>query len=83
MSTGRQKVKIHGLAVNLSINIINKIFLADFTFAIPCFKWPPESDWPFPNKMWPDRKVVLTIKNRDFHFVPKNKKTTSNRFFTH
>ena len=67
---------IHGPAINLHIQTLDNdsIFLADFTFAIPCFKWPPESDWPFRNKMWPDHRVVAGIKDLGFHFVPVNQK---------
>ena len=66
--------KIHGPAINVHIRRLYfvSVYLADFTFAIPCFKWPPESDWPFRNKIWPDHKVVTTIMNLGFHFVPKN-----------
>ena len=70
------QVKIDGPAINLHIKTLNhdSIFLADFTFAIRCFTWPPESDWPLRNKMWPDHRVVAIIKDLGFHFVPRNQK---------
>ena len=70
-----RQVQVHGPAVKLGISSLENttIYLADFTFAIPCFQWPPESDWPSRNKKWPDHKVVATIKERGFHFVPRNK----------
>ena len=80
----RQKVKVHGPAVNLSIMTLDdskQIFLADFTFAIRCLEWPPQSDWPSRNKMWPDRKVVATIiKDCGFHVVPRNKENDKSKF---
>ena len=80
----RPAVKIHGSVVNLSLMTSDdskEIFLADFTFAIPCLEWPPESDWPFRNRMWPDRKVVATItKCCGFHFVPRNKENDKSKF---
>ena len=40
-----------------------------------------ESDWPFRNKMWPNRKVVATIiKDIGFQFVPKNKQNDKSKF---
>ena len=82
-STICRKVKINGPAINLSIMTVNcfkQIFLADFTFAVPCFEWPPESDWLFRNKIWHDHKVVATIMNRGFHFVPRNKDNDKSNF---
>ena len=77
----KQQVEIHGPAINVHIKALNyeSIFLADFTFAIRCFKWPPESDWPFRTKMWPDRRVVTTIKDLGFHFVPKNQENDKSK----
>ena len=74
-------VKIHGPAIKLHITYSNgdSIFLADFTFAIPCLEWPPESDWPLRNKMWPDHRVVTTIKDRGFHLVPVNQKNDKSK----
>ena len=71
-----RQVQVHGPAVTLRISTSETfmIYLADFTFAIPCFQWPPESDWPSRNKKWPDHKVIATIKKRGFQFVPRNKK---------
>ena len=53
--------------------------MADFTFAIPCLEWPPESDWPLPNKMWPDHRVVTTIKDLGFHLVPLSQKNDKSK----
>ena len=79
-----RKVKVHGPAVNLSITTLDnskEIFLADFTFAIPCLEWPRESDWPVRDRMWPDRKVVATVtKCCGFHFVPRNKENDKSKF---
>ena len=71
-----RQVQVHGPAVTLRISTSETfmIYLADFTFAIPCLQWPPESDWPSRNKKWPDHKVIATIKKRSFQFVPRNKK---------
>ena len=78
-----RKVKVHGPAVNLSIKPLDdskEIFLADFTFAIPCLEWPPESDWSSRNRMWPDRKVVATITQYcGFHFVPRSKENDKSK----
>ena len=69
------KVNIHGPAIKVHIaGEVPNVYLADFTFAIPCLEWPNESDWPFRNKMWPDHGVVATIKDLGFHFVPANQK---------
>ena len=80
----RPAVKVHGPAVNLSIKTLDnskEIFLADFTFAIPCLQWPPESDWPFRSKMWLDPKVIATItQDCGFHFVPRNKENDKSKF---
>ena len=79
----RRNVKVHGPAVTLNILTLegsNLIDFADFTFAIPCFQWPSESDWPSRNKKWPDHKVVATIKERGFHFVPRNKENDKSNF---
>ena len=79
----RRKVQVHGPAVNLTISTLegsNLIYLADFIFAIPCFQWPRESDWPSRNKKWPDHKVVATIKERGFHFIPRNKENDKSNF---
>ena len=54
--------------------------MGDFTFAIPCFKWLPESDWPFRNKMSPDHRVVTTIMDLGFHFISKNQKNDKSKF---
>ena len=65
--------KIHGPVVNVCFQkLLSSVYSADFTFAIPCFAWPPESDWSSREKMWPNQTVVTTIKNLGFHFVPKN-----------
>ena len=68
--------RIHGPAINMhTINSnCRSLYLVDLTFAIPCLEWPPESDWPFRNKMWPDHGEVKTIKDLGFHFVPKSQK---------
>ena len=69
------KVSIHGPAIKVHITgRLPNVYLADFTFAIPCLEWPRESDWPLRNKMWPDHRVVTTIKGLGFHFVPVNQK---------
>ena len=69
------KVDIHGPAINVHITgKPSDVYLADFTFAIPCSEWPRISDWPSRNKMWPDHSVVATIKDLAFHFVPVNQK---------
>ena len=66
-------VQINGPAVNVCIRgLHSSVYLADFTFAIPCFEWPPESDWPSRDKKWPNQTAVTTIKSHGFHFVPKN-----------
>ena len=77
----KRQVEIHGPAINVFVRAINyeSIFLADFTFAIRCFQWPAESDWPFRNKMWPDHRVVKTIKDIGFHFVPKNQENDKSK----
>ena len=77
----KEYVYIHGPAINVRISTFQDeiIYLADFTFAIPCLKWPPESDWPSRNKMWPDHRVVTTIKDLGFHFVPKNQKNDKSK----
>ena len=69
------KVNTHGPAIKVHITgKAPNVYLADFTFAIPCLEWPNESDWPFRNKMWPDHTAVATIKGLGFHFVPVNQK---------
>ena len=77
----KQCVYIHDPAINVHISTFHDeiIYLADFTFAIPCLKWPPESDWPSRNRMWPDHKEVTTIKDLGFHFVPKNLKNDKSK----
>ena len=72
----KENVNIHGPAINVQISIFpdEYVYLADFTFAVPCINWPPESDWSFRNKIWPDHRVVTTIKDLGFHFVPINQK---------
>ena len=69
-------MNIHGPTINVHIKTITdkSIYFGDFTFAVPCFKWPPESDGPFRNKMWPNHRVVTTIMDLGFHFVPKKQK---------
>ena len=81
LSCLEKRVNIHGPAINVHINTFDDgiIFLADFAFAIPCLKWPLESDWPFRNKMWPDHRVVTTIKDLGFHFVPVNQKNDKSK----
>ena len=76
-----KQVNIHGPAINVHISTLGDgiTYLADFAFAIPCLKWPPESDWPFRNKMWPDHRVVTTIKELGFHFVPVNQKNDKSK----
>ena len=64
----------------MTVDCFKQIFLADLTFALPCFEWLPESDWPFCKNMCPDRKVVGTIKNLDFHFLPRNKNDDESNF---
>ena len=65
--------KIHGPVVNVCFQkLLSSVYSADFTFAIPCLAWPPESDWSSREKMWPNQTVATTIKNLGFHFVPKN-----------
>ena len=71
----RKHLKIHGPAIKLTITASNRdIFVGDFTFAIRCFQWPPQSDWPCRKKKWPAPDTVATIKALGFHFVPKSQK---------
>ena len=75
-------VKSHGPAVKVHIkNEIAgwNIYMADFTFCIPCFKWPPESNWLFREKIWPDHGVVTTIEDLGFHFVPISQKNDTSK----
>ena len=55
------------------------VYLVVFTFAISCFIWPPELDWAFRKKMWPDRRAVTTIKDLGFNFVPKNQENDKSK----
>ena len=71
-------VKIHGPAVKVKIKR-SSVYSADFTFAIPCFEWPRESDWPLREKKWPNQTVVTTIMNLGFHFVPKNQENDKSK----
>ena len=71
----RKHLKVHGPAIKLTITASNRdIFLGDFTFAIRCFQWPPQSDWPRRKKEWPSPETVATIKDLGFHFVPKSQR---------
>ena len=73
--TVRKHLKVHGPAIKLTLTSSNRdIFLGDFTFAIRCFQWPPQSDWPRRKKEWPSPEAVATIKALGFHFVPKSQK---------
>ena len=70
-------VKINGPAVQVRIkNGMDEwnIYLADFTFCIRCFEWPLESKWLSRKKIWPDQRVVTTIKDIGFHCSQKSKK---------
>ena len=77
----KQNVNIHGPAINVHISTFpdEHVYLADFTFAIPCIYWPPESEWPFRSKMWPNQTVVTSIKDLGFHFVPVNQKNDKSK----
>ena len=71
------------LPFNMAIKTLDgfkQLFLADFTFSIHCFEWPLESNWSFHYKDWPDCRVVATIKNLGFHFVPRNRNNDKSRF---
>ena len=57
----------------------SSVYSADFTFAIPCFEWPRESDWPLREKKWPNQTVVTAIVNLGFHFVPKNQENDKSK----
>ena len=75
-------VKSHGPAVEVRImNLMNEwnIYKADFTFCIPCLKWPSKSNWPSSEKIWPDHTVVTTIEGHGFHFVPISQKNDASK----
>lgn len=46
-----------------------KLFEGDITFCIKCPEWPPLSNWPNRDRLWPSEDDVRRISSNGFHLV--------------